>query len=199
MAKAKAEGQQHALLQQQPTPSKTRKSSRRASTSTGNGEKKNKQEYGSSDQLKSRTIGDTLTVQQLGDPSTSSANIDPSTAMPSSSASSFIHNRLFKKPRKAMQHTRAAIDAKKRKKEEKPFLLFDPLLDKPKEDAAAAANKPKSRAASRMQLEERMRGRRDAKTAYSKQAKRSSLGPSLGFAKTASAKSGRKHGGRSKL
>jgi hypothetical protein len=82
-----------------------------------------------------------------------------------------------------MSHTRSALDAKKRKKEDKPFLLFDPLLDKPKEDKA---DKPKSRAASRMQLEERMRGRREAKTAYSKSSKRTQ-GPALGFATALSA------------
>lgn len=95
-----------------------------------------------------------------------------------------------------MSQTRSILDAKKRKKEEKPFLLFDPLLDKPKEDKAS---KPKSRAASRMQLEERMRGRREAKTAYSKSVKRGTQGPALGFATALSATKQRMNRRSSKL
>lgn len=136
------------------------------------------------------------TIQELAALSQSQITIDPSTAMPSKAHTRFLDNRLFKKPKKAMLQTRSALDAKKRKKEEKPFLLFDPLLDKPKEDPKS---KVKSRAANRMELEERMRGRREAKAAFSKSARRNQQGPSLGFATSLSMTKGRMHRASSRL
>lgn len=79
-----------------------------------------------------------------------------------------------------------------KKKDEKPFLLFDPLLDKAPADNKAQS---KSRAATRIQMEERMRGRSAAKTAYSK-ANRRVTGPALGFSTLSSTGSARKRKSR---
>ena len=131
-----------------------------------------------------------MTVQQIDSPAHNdkSAAVDPSTALPSHKNDKFVDNRLFHKKKSVFGRTSANSKGKgKAKDEPKPFLLFDPLLDK----APAAENKKKaktkSRAASRMELEEKLRGRTSAQMAYTKATR--VKGPALAFA---SASSGRK-------
>lgn len=82
------------------------------------------------------------------------ANIDPSTSLTPKHNEKFLNDRLFK--RKTARVSKNKGDKGKGKEEEKPFLLFDPLLDKPKKTKAA---KPLTRS----EMEERMRFRKSGK------------------------------------
>lgn len=103
------------------------------------------------------TLCSDVVVQQLAPESkTGEANIDASTALTSKYNEKFLKDRLFK--RKKARLTKPNNNAVNGgKKEEKPFLLFDPLLDKaPKKKAEA---KPLTRA----EMEERLRFRKSGK------------------------------------
>ena len=134
-----------------------------------------------------------VTVQQIDSSAhdDKSAAVDPSTALPSRKNDKFVDDRLFKKKKSVFGRTSANSKGKgKAKDEAKPFLLFDPLLDKA--PAAESKNKAKikSRAASRMELEEKLRGRTSAQMAYTKATR--VKGPALAFASASSGRPGRK-------
>lgn len=96
-------------------------------------------------------------MQQLAPESkTGEANIDASTALTSKYNENFLKDRLFKRKKARLTKSNNNV-VNGGKKEEKPFLLFDPLLDKaPKKKAEA---KPLTRA----EMEERLRFRKSGK------------------------------------
>ena len=92
------------------------------------------------------------TIQQLAPESQAGqANIDSTTALTPTHNEKFLNDRLFK--RKKARLTAKTGDKGKTKDADKPFLIFDPLLDKPKKEKAA---KPLTRS----EMEERMRFRK---------------------------------------
>lgn len=93
-------------------------------------------------------------MQQLAPESKSgAASVDPSTALTSTYNEKFLKDRLFKR-KKARLTTKSSNNKDSGKKEEKPFLLFDPLLDK------APKKKAESKPLTRAEMEERLRFRK---------------------------------------
>lgn len=78
--------------------------------------------------------------------------VDVSSALPANKTRAFLQDRLFKRRR---SNTVAGPSSRKRRgrQEEKPHLIFDPLLDK------KPAKKEKTRTEKKEALRERMRGR----------------------------------------
>lgn len=96
-------------------------------------------------------FSDTVIQQVAPEVQSGHANIDPSTSLTPKHNEKFLNDRLFK--RKRARISLKGGEKGKTKEVEKPFLLFDPLLDKPKKTKVA---KPLTRS----ELEERMRFRK---------------------------------------
>lgn len=127
-----------------------------------------------------RSATSDVTVQQLDPSGTYEASqLDSTTVLPSKRSKAYLQDRLYKRTKSLPVHSKPG-----QAQEPRPFLLFDPLLDKPK---TQNARKEPTRA----ELETRLRHRTSAQRAFSKRAK-TGLGPSLGFGSATSTAGKRK-------